>query len=86
MNRVLLIFGDNWIGKRKFHHSNYLIDINNVDFDEKFLSNKVSFGLKDYKYFLGYKDSNNVKPLCIILSKMIGYAKKILMKLSIFLH
>ena len=28
-----------------------------------------------FKYFIGYKEGEIVKPLCIILSQMIGYIK-----------
>ena len=43
---------------------------------KKKISHKVSFGKKGFKYFIGYKDFGNVKPLCLMLSKMIEYAKK----------
>ena len=56
MNKEILIFGDNGIDNRNFHNSKYLIDINNVDIDKIMISNK---------FFLGYKDANKVKPLCI---------------------
>ena len=32
--------------------------------------NQVSFGKKEFKYFIGYKDAENIKPLCIFLPKM----------------
>ena len=34
------------------------------------VSNKVSFGKKDFKYFNGYKEAKKVRPLCIFLPKM----------------
>ena len=39
------------------------------------ISNKVSFGKKDFKYFIGYKNDDKIKPLCITLPKMNGYPK-----------
>ena len=39
------------------------------------ISNKVSLGKKDFKYFIGYKYDNKAKPLWIKLPKMSGYAK-----------
>ena len=34
------------------------------------LSNKVSFGKKDFKYFVDFKDAKKNRPLCIFLPKM----------------
>ena len=34
------------------------------------MSNKVSFGKKGLKYFIGYKDTKKIRPLCIFLPKM----------------
>ena len=34
------------------------------------VSNKVSFGKKDFKYFVDYKDAKKIRPLCIFLPKM----------------
>ena len=34
------------------------------------VSNKVSFGKKDFKYFVDYKDAKKNRPLCIFLPKM----------------
>ena len=33
------------------------------------MSNKVSFGKKGFKYFIGYKDAKTIRPLCIFLPK-----------------
>ena len=41
----------------------------------KIVFNKVSFDKKGLKYFIGYKDDEKVKPLCIMLPKMSGYTK-----------
>ena len=65
MNKEILIFGDNEIDNRNFHNSKYLIDINNVDIDKIMISNKFFLGNKGHKYFIGYKDANKVKPLCV---------------------
>ena len=40
------------------------------------MSNKISFGVKNYKYFIGYLyNGNKVKPLNIMLLKASAYAK-----------
>ena len=31
------------------------------------ISNRISFGRKAVRYFIGYKDDKKVKPLCIML-------------------
>ena len=39
---------------------------------------KESYGTKNsFKYFIGYNDNNVIRPLCIRLPQMTGYAKKI---------
>ena len=39
------------------------------------VSNKISFGKKYYKYFIGYLDENRIKPLTIVLLKTNAYVK-----------
>ena len=47
-----------------------------VNIDRIVVSNKVLFGKKSFKYFIGYKDDREkVEPLCIILPKMSAYRK-----------
>ena len=38
------------------------------------VSNKASFGKKDFKYFIGYKDAK-IRPLCIFLLKMSAHRR-----------
>ena len=35
----------------------------------------VSFGKKDFKYLIGYKDANKNRPFCIFLPKMSSYRR-----------
>ena len=51
-----------------FHQYKKPILIKNVDINKIVASNKVSFGKKGFKFFIGYKDVKN-KPLCIFLPK-----------------
>ena len=39
------------------------------------MSNKVSFGKKGFKYFIGSKDTKKIRPLFIFLPKMNKYRK-----------
>ena len=53
--------------------SNFLGD---VDIEKLLVSNKISFGEKNYKYFIGYLyDDNKVKPVNIMLPKTSAYVK-----------
>ena len=47
-----------------------------VDFDKVLVSNKISFGEKNYKYFIDYLYNDyKVKPLHIMLPKTSTYVK-----------
>ena len=39
------------------------ISINDVDFSKIVVSNKVNFGKKGFRYFIGYKNGKKVRPL-----------------------
>ena len=39
------------------------------------MSDKFKHSDDDFKYFIGYKEDEIVKPLCIILTQMTGYIK-----------
>ena len=39
------------------------------------VSNKVSFGKKRFKYFIGYKDTNKIRTLSIFLTKGSAYRR-----------
>ena len=48
------------------------IHVNNI-----LVSKKESYGNKNsFKYFIGYNDNDIIRPLCIRLSQMTGYARK----------
>ena len=51
----------------------------NINFDDKKLVyKKESHGTKNaLKYIIGYNDNDIIRPLCLRLSQMTGYAKKI---------
>ena len=37
------------------------------------MSNKVSFGKKSFRYFIGYKDAKKIRPWCIFHPKVSAY-------------
>ena len=78
MSTANLNFGGIEVKKSVFHKSHkskHPIDIGKVNVKKILTSNKVSFSKRGFKYFIGYRDDVKVKPLCIILPKMSGYAK-----------
>ena len=50
-------FGDIEIQKQNFHQHEGTISIKNTDINKIVVSNKVPFGKKEFKYFIGYKDA-----------------------------
>ena len=62
------------IEEYKFHQNKSPISINDqLLTKQQYL---VSFGKQDFKYFIGYKDSEKIRPLCILRPQMIIYIKK----------
>ena len=53
--------------KYKFHKRKTPISI---DINEIVVSNNISFGKEDFKYFIYYKDTKQIRDLCIFLPKM----------------
>ena len=60
MNKNIIKFGDTEIEKHKFLQHKSPISIKNIDIDKIVVSNKVSFGKKGFKYFIGYKDAKKL--------------------------
>ena len=54
------MFGGNGIKKHKCHFYKNIILIDDVDIDKTLISNKIYFGKKDFKCFLGYKDNEKL--------------------------
>ena len=62
--------------KNKFYHHKTPILLKDVDIEKVLVFNKISFGEKSYKYFIGYLyNGNKVKPLNIMLPKTRAYVK-----------
>ena len=76
MGKEILTFGDTEIEKRKFTALRLLFFLKNVDIKKALVSNKISFGEKNYKYFIGYLyNDHKVKPLHIMILKTSVYLK-----------
>ena len=69
-------FDNKNIKKSDFYKNMKLPKIEDIDINKIFVSKKESYGTKNaIKYFIGYIDNNEVKPVCIRLPQMIGDAK-----------
>ena len=63
------------LNKKEFHKSKQPIDLSLVNVDEIVVPDKFKHSDDGFKYFIGYKEGEIVKPLCIILPQMTGYIK-----------
>ena len=76
MDREILTFRNIEIEKDKFYSHKSSISLEDVDIEKVLVSNKISSVVKNYEYFIGYLyDNYKIKPLHIILPKMIVYVK-----------
>ena len=57
MEKTYVKFDDIEIENQKFRQHKTPISIENIDINKIVVSNKVSFGKKGFKYFIGYKDA-----------------------------
>ena len=64
MEKTSIKFGDIEIKKQKFYRYKRPISIKDIDINKIVASNKVSFGKKGFKYFIGYKDAK-IRPLSL---------------------
>ena len=68
---------------KKFTAVRLLFFLQNVDIEKVLVSNKISFGEKNYKYFTSYLyNDHKVKPLHIMLLKTSAYVKVMMDKLN----
>ena len=77
MDKKFIMFGDTEIEERKFHYHKNPILMNDVHINKMAVSYQFCFGKKSFKYFIGYKDNEKVKPLCIMLPKLVDRKKNL---------
>ena len=70
-----LKFENTRLNKKEFHKSKQPINLDLVNVDQIVVSDKFKHSDDGFKYFIGYKEGEIVKPVCIILSQMSGYIK-----------
>ena len=69
-------FGDKKINKSNFYKNKRLFKTDDIDVNKMLVSKKEPYDKKSsFKYFIGYDDNDVIRPLCIKLPQMIGYAK-----------
>ena len=49
------------------------MEINDIDINKILISNKPPFGKQRLKYFIGYIDSEIIRPLCVFRPQIIIY-------------
>ena len=70
-------FNDKEIKKSSFYKDKKINNIEDIDVNNILVSEKESYGNKNtFKYFIGYNENDIIRPLCIRLSQMTGYARK----------
>ena len=70
-----LKFENTRLNKKEFHKSKQRINLDLVNVDQVVIPDKFKHSDDGFKYFIGYKEGEIVKPLCIILPQMSGYIK-----------
>ena len=75
MSEKTLKFDNIRHNKKEFHKSKQPINLSLVNVDQIVVSDKFKHSDDGFKYFIGYKEGEIVKPLCIILFQMSGYIK-----------
>ena len=77
MSGMNINFEDRKIKKSDFYKNKKINNIDDIDVNKILASRKESYGKKNsLKYFIGYNDNDVIRPLCIKLPKMTGYARK----------
>ena len=70
MSEKTLKFDNIRLNKKEFHKSKQPINLDLVNVDQIVISGKFKHNDDCFKYFIGYKEGEIVKPLSIILIQM----------------
>ena len=74
MLKKILKFDNVKVNKKEFHVSNQTIVLN-LNVNQILISDKFEHSDKGFKYYIGYKDNDIVRLLCMILPQMSGFIK-----------
>ena len=62
--------------KSEFYENKKVFQIDDIDVSKIQVSKIEPYGTKNaLKYFIGYNDNDVIRPLCVRLPQMTGYAK-----------
>ena len=75
MSEKTLKFYNIRFDKKEFHKSKQPINLDLVNADQIAISDKFKHNDDGFKHFIGYKEGEIVKLLCIILPQIKGYIK-----------
>ena len=75
MSEKTLKFDNIRLDKEEFHQSKQPINLDLVIVDQLVISDKFKHSNDGFRYFIGYKEGEIVKSLCIILPQVSGYTK-----------
>ena len=65
------------IKRSSFYKNKKINNVDDIDVNNILVSKIEPFGTIDsHKYFIGYNDNDNIRPLCIRLPQMTAYARK----------
>ena len=68
MSRKNINFDDKKIKRSSFYKNKKINNIEDIDVKKILVSKKEPYSTKNsYKYFIGYNDNDNIRPLCIRL-------------------
>ena len=69
--------------KKGLLQSKKVFQIDNIDDIKILVFKEELYGTQSsFKYFIGYNDNDIIRPLCVNLPQMTGYAKKIWIKFN----
>ena len=75
MKEKTLKFDSIRVNKKEFHKSKQPIILDLINVDQIIVSDKFKDSDDGFMYFIGYKEGEILKLLCIILPQMTGYIK-----------
>ena len=77
MRRKTINFDDKKFRKSDFYKNKKINIIDDIDVNKILVSKKELYGNKNsLKPFIGYNDNDIIRPMCIRLPQMTGYARK----------
>ena len=77
MSEKNINFDNKKIKKSEFYKSKKVFQIDDVDVNKILVLKKEPYGTKNaLKYFIRYTDNDVIRPLCVRLPQMTGYAEK----------